>query len=393
MKKAVMRRLLVLLVFFPMILPADDLPWRIFSARSQSLAAGSLAFGADPFVLLQNPALLSIQNRSVSGLQYGQDFGAHADYDLRLSSILEADLRGWSDMTESARLKALADLRDLAGQTGGLYGVKARSLGFVARGYGINVQFLQGAACGLFSGSALDKPVSEVSAADIEALSATLANLQGTVISFGTGLRLSEGVHAGAVLHYFNGGMSLFEESLLGGFFRSGRNSREYFDLAINRRDQDLKKLSLDLGLLVEAGPHFKLALVARHFSLTKIELPAGEILFPKRYLAGIAFQPSPDWGFFVDADLRPRVYPVGNHERQPLSISMEKGFFHNQLFLRAGLRADLAAEHLLGSQADLLYSMGLSFHLSSLVIDLAASLDNSGRLNALVATAFYIMK
>lgn len=375
------------------LLPAADLHWRLPGTRSLALGSGSSAFGWDPFVMLLNPALLSLQTSGLSGYQYGQDFRAAGGYDDRLSALLDLGLESWSEFDSERRSQALAGLRELADEPGGLFGIKSRAMGFVSRGYGINVQFLQGTVIGPFSGPALARAEPEVSEADLAAMTAKLANLRGTVISFGTAFRLAQGVHAGAVLHYFNGEMSLFQEGLLDGFFRSGLNSLDYFKLAVERRDLSLKKISADLGLVVEAGPHLKIGLAAHHFPLTKVELPGGELLFARRYLAGLAFQPAADWGFYLDADLSPLASLVGNAERQNLTLGLEKGFFQNQMFLRAALATNLAAEHLLGSRADLRYSFGLSFRLASISLDLAAALDREGRLDLFSAGAFFIMK
>jgi hypothetical protein len=77
----------------------------------------------------------------------------------------------------------------------------------------------------------------------------------------------------------------------------------------------------------------------------------------------------------------------------QPVSLGVEKGFFQNKLFLRAGFLNDLGEKYFLGRKANILYGLGFGFNLGNFLADFALGLDHMGHVKNLGISGFYLVQ
>jgi hypothetical protein len=85
------------------------------------------------------------------------------------------------------------------------------------------------------------------------------------------------------------------------------------------------------------------------------------------------------------------RLY--NGEEIQPLSFGIEKGFFENRFFVRAGFLSDLTEKHFFGSKSNVLYGIGLGFNMKRIVVDFAVGMNSSGTVKNLAISGFLIFK
>ena len=77
----------------------------------------------------------------------------------------------------------------------------------------------------------------------------------------------------------------------------------------------------------------------------------------------------------------------------QPFSFGVERGFFGNKFFLRAGFLNDLTEKYFLGKKSNILYCLGLGCNMDNVFVDLAIGIDNNGTIDNLAISGFYLLK
>ena len=77
----------------------------------------------------------------------------------------------------------------------------------------------------------------------------------------------------------------------------------------------------------------------------------------------------------------------------QPFSFGIEKGFFKNKFFIRAGMLSDLTEKHFFGKKSNTLYGMGLGFNMKKISVDVAVGIDNDGTVKNLAISGFFLLK
>jgi len=77
----------------------------------------------------------------------------------------------------------------------------------------------------------------------------------------------------------------------------------------------------------------------------------------------------------------------------QPISFGIEKGFFKNAFFIRAGMFNDFFEKRFFGKDSAALYGLGLGFNLGTVIADFGIGLDSRGNVKNLAISGFILIK
>ena len=124
-----------------------------------------------------------------------------------------------------------------------------------------------------------------------------------------------------------------------------------------------------------------------------KISKPGGKIILYSRIIAGLAFRPDPQFGIYLDMDVKKNDLLYNGNEVQPFSLGVEKGFFRNKFFIRAGFLNDLTEKYFMGKKSKVLYGFGMGFNMSKIIIDFALGLNSYGSIDSLAISGFFVIK
>jgi hypothetical protein len=239
----------------------------------------------------------------------------------------------------------------------------------------------------------LAKPAEQISNADIASLQMRFLGFHYTKYSFSYSFSLSQGLALGATIHYLKGKASEFNVAIVDAPFRPSSGAKDYIQYAWSAAQKDFNKFNLDLGVSADLGLFFKVGLLVRNIANPVITTEIRDLLLPRRVIAGLAFRPDSQWGIYLDIDVS-RIDLYHNGQKvQPVSLGVEKSFFQNKLFLRAGFLNDLNEKYFLGRNANILYGIGLGFNLASFLVDFALGLDGLGHVKNLGVSGFYMIK
>jgi hypothetical protein len=368
-----------------------------YGARSLSLGYGSTSFNYDINSMFINPAILSSVNYTLSGYQYQNSYLDYKNFGENLSSLLEYGLKDFEAMDSAAKSALFSGLKDLYQSKTGMYGFLCNTPGFISRGYGMSVSLVNTAIIspvapgenGIFS-----KDIDDVTNADIASLKMNFTGLKYKRISLSYSLQIYNSVNLGVSLHYLNGKITEFDSALVDeNVFTAANNPKDYLEHAWGNADEKFNKFIADVGLNVNLGKFFKAGLVMRNFANAKIKTPEREIALPRRVIAGLAFRPDVQWGIYLDMDIKPLDLLHNGTEMQPLSIGVEKGFFKNKFFVRAGMLNDLTEKHFFGKKSNALYGLGVGFNMRKIIVDFAIGIDNGGSIKNLAVSGFILVK
>jgi hypothetical protein len=391
MKKIVMIFVLCGLAFygFPMV-PGYS------GARSLSLGYASTAFNYDINSIFINPAILTSVNYSLSGYQYQSSCMDYKNFQEDLSDILEYNLIDFENINTEDKTVLFSKLEDLFQSKFGMYGFLSNVPGYISRGYGISVSFINTAVVNpVIPGedSIFNKEASEITNADIAALKMNFLGLKYKQISLSYAMKVHSSIHMGISLHYLDGKITEFTGSLLDDIFTPGAEAKEYLEHGWENAGDKFSKFIADLGFNVDLGRYFKAGLMMKNIGAAKIETPLRKITFPKRITAGLAFRPNAGWGIYLDMDLKKLDLLYNGQDMQPISFGIEKGFFKNKFFVRVGMLSDLAEKYFIGKKSNALYGLGVGFNMRKIIVDLAVGLDNDGTIKNLAVSGFIIVK
>ena len=132
---------------------------------------------------------------------------------------------------------------------------------------------------------------------------------------------------------------------------------------------------------------------VLKNYRNPVISFNENEIELKQRIIAGIVFRPSNDLNFYIDMDIKKTELIYNGEEMQPISFGVEKGFFHNKLFVRAGILSDLATEYFIGEKSHSLYGLGFGFNMNKIIVDCGIGLDPNGKITDIAISGFIIVQ
>jgi len=365
-------------------------------ARSLSLGYASTAFNYDINSIFINPAILSSVNYSLSGYQYQSSYMDYKNFQEDLSDILEYNLKDFENIGAEAKTTLFAKLENLFQSKVGMYGSLGNIPGYISRGYGISVSFINTAVVNpVIPGedSIFNKEASEITNADIAALKMNFLGLKYKQISLSYAMKVSNSLHVGISLHYLNGKITEFTGSILDDIFTPGYEAKDYLEHGWGNAQDKFSKFIADLGFNMDLGRYFKAGLMMKNIGAAKIETPLRKITLPKRITAGLAFRPNAGWGIYLDVDINKLDLLYNGQDMQPISLGIEKGFFNNKFSVRVGMLSDLVEKHFIGKKSNALYGLGLGFNMKKIIVDLAVGLDNDGVIKNLAVSGFIILK
>lgn len=370
-----------------------------YGARSLSLGYASSAFNYDINSIFINPAILSSNDYQLYGYQYQNSYLDDKNFQDRLSEVLGVELANFSHLNAQNKTALFSKLKDLYGSKNGMNGYSSSIPGFVSKGYGFAVSFVNTAVVspvdpgtGIFN-----KDISEVTNEDIASLNMNFLGLKYKQISLAYGLQIYSSIHLGIAVHYLNGKINDFNRSIVSDIFTAGTGTADYLRYGWTNAGKDggksFSKIVSDVGLNIGLGNYFTVGMAVKNFGKAKIQSPVRDIQIPRRFTAGLAFRPNPSWGFYLDMDLQKADLLYTGEAMQPISFGIEKGFFNNKLFVRGGMFNDLNQKHFLGNESNALYGLGLGFNLKNFIVDLAIGLNSGGSVKNLAVSGFILVK
>jgi hypothetical protein len=393
-----MRKILIFTVLFGFACQLFSIVPFYYGARSLSLGYSGSTFNYDVNIIFLNPSMLSALPYSLSGYQYQNSYLDYKGFTDTLNEVLEHDPAHFESMEAAEKSALFAKMQDLFSSKAGFYGFSSSVPGFVARNYGISVSLVKTAIVNpvnpaengvdLFS-----RDPETVTNDEIASLAMNFVGLDYKQVSFSYSMPFSQSLYAGVTLHYLNGKVTEFNAGLVGDVFSTGSDAKDYLETAWGMADEKFSKIVADLAVSMDIGKHFKVALMAKNIGSPKIETALREITMDRRIIAGLAFRPNMSWGIYVDMDIAKTDLLHNGSDMQPISIGVEKGFFQNRFFVRAGFLNDLTEKYFFGSKANALYGLGLGFNMKKFVVDVALGVDGSGNVKNLAISGFILFK
>jgi hypothetical protein len=365
-------------------------------ARSLSLGYASTAYNYDINSIFINPAILSSVNYSLSGYQYQSSYLDYKNFQEDLSDILEYNLNDFENIDAEDKTILFSKLENLFQSKVGMYGSLGNIPGYISRGYGFSVSFVNTAVVNpVIPGedSIFNKEAGEITNADIAALKMNFLGLKYKQISLSYAMKVSSSIHVGISLHYLNGKMTEFTGSILDDIFTPESEAKDYLEHGWGNAGDKFSKFIADLGFNMDLGRYFKAGLMMKNIGAAKIETPLRKITLPKRITAGLAFRPNVGWGIYLDVDINKLDLLYNGKDMQPISFGIEKGFFNNKFSVRVGMLSDLVEKHFIGKKSNALYGLGVGFNMKKIIVDLAVGLDNDGAIKNLAVSGFIIVK
>jgi hypothetical protein len=390
-----MRKILLFTILFCVGFQLFSIVPAYHGARALSLGYAGSAFGYDINSIFINPSLLASYSYSLTGYQYKNSYLDYKDFADKLSSALDYNLSQFESLGTADKAALFAQLKDIFQAKTGIYGFVASVPGYVARGYGISISLVKTAVINpLDSGSLFDKDPSEVSNDDIESLEMNFLGLDYKQISLSYAFQFTQTMSIGATVHYLNGKITDFEAPITDSLFSKAMGASDYLETAWGAAEKKFNKVLFDLSASMNIGAYFKAALTAKNIGNPKLTTPSGrQITLKQRVIAGLALRPNPQWGIYLDMDIMKTDLLYNGKEMQPISFGIEKGFFENRFFVRAGLLSDLTEKHFFGKKSNALYGAGLGFNMKQFVVDVAIGLNSSGTVKSLAISGFILIK
>jgi hypothetical protein len=371
-----------------------------YGARSLSLGYASTAFNYDINSIFANPAILSSADYQLYGYQYQNSYLDPGNFGDNLSGALRYNLKNFVNLSANDKSTLFSTLKEMYQGKTGMYGFSSSVPGFISKGYGMSISLVDTAIVNpeISTGNnVFNKAIEQVTNEDIASLKMNFQGLKYKQISFAYAIQFSSAISVGISVHYLNGKITDFSESIVSETFTADANPRDYLEHGWknsgNFGGKKFSKIMSDIGVQLAMGSYFSAGLVVKNFGRAKIGSPTRTLVIPRRIIAGIAFRPDPGWGFYLDMDATKENLLYNGEEMQPISFGIEKGFFSNKFFIRAGMRNDLAQKHFLGKESNVLYGMGIGFNLKSFVVDLAVGLNSGGSIKNLAVSGFIIVK
>jgi hypothetical protein len=388
-----MRKIILLVAVLGLFRPAFSFFPFFYGARSLALGYSSLAFSYDVNALYINPSLLDSISAAMGGYQFQSSVLDYRDVSGRLSGITIHDLENFAGLDESRRAALLAELNEIFAAQTPIHGFRMHNPGYAGKGYAVAVATVDAALIQPLANPVLGKAPGEITNADIASLSMRLIGFHYKDYSFAVAFPVAQGIALGATIHYLKGRDTEFDAALVSEPFRSHADAKDLLQAVWSGAANDFSKLNLDLGACAEFGRYFKAGIVARNVASPVIGSERGELRLARRLIAGLAFRPDSQTGFYLDIDLARGDLYLNGRDAQPVSLGVEKGLFQNKLLLRAGFLSDLAAKYFLGRKANVLYGLGCGFNLGKFLVDLALGLDPQGRVKNLGVSGFYMVR
>lgn len=386
-----MKKTLIFIVLFAAGCRLFSIVPAYYGARSLSLGYAGTAFNYDLNAIFINPSLLASLPNGMTGYQYQNSYLDNKNFTGNLSDVLDYDLKNFESLPINQKQILYSKLHDLFNLKTGTYGFSASIPGFVGRNYGISVSLVNTAVMSPVDPAAgfFDKDPGAVSNADIASLAMNILGLRYKQISLSYAFGLSSNLYFGVTFHYLNGKVSESRPSIVTDVFSKDSGAKDYLEQGWHAVDKKFSKIIVDLSVSMDVGRYFRVALVTKNVGNPEIKSQLRTITLDHRVIAGLALRPNNQWGIYLDMDIAKTDLLHNGDEMQPISFGIEKGFFDNRFFVRAGFLSDLTEKHFFGSKSNALYGLGLGFNMKKFLVDFAVGMDSSGSVKNLAISGF----
>lgn len=388
-----MKNLILFIVLFNMTCCLFSIVPAYYGARSLSLGYSSTALNGDVNAIFINPALLAAAKHSLTGYQYQNSYIDYRNFIDDLNDILGYDLKNFESISGSEKGILFSKLQDLFRSKSGIYGFRSSVPGLTSRGYGISAAVVKTAVINPVESDIFTKEPGDVSNEDIASLEMNFLGLRYNQVSLAYALPFSEGMNIGISLHYLHGKLTEFNLSIVDDVFTTDSGASTYLEDCWGKAEDKFSKLVMDVGFSINFGVYFNVGVNIKNVGSAKIKTSAREVALSKRVTAGLAFTPNPQWGIYLDMDITRTDLLYSGKKIQPISLGVEKGFFKNKLFLRAGFLTDLTEKYIIGTRSNVLYGLGFGFNLGYFIVDFGLGIDGDGSVNNLAISGFFILK
>lgn len=385
------KTLAILLLCTPVLLSAFAPHY--YGARSLALGYSTHAAGRDFNAMFANPALVSQLAIAATGYQYQYSYRDTNDFTDRLNAITAAPLKSFEGMEAAARSALWEEIRGLFAEPVGMHGFRDKITGFAGEGLGFSVSFIDEAVVNPETNAALKKAYYQVSNADVASLRLRFLGLHYTRYSASLAMPLSNTLQAGVTLHYLHGKVSDFRGALISPLFASGGETKEYLARAWEQKESSFSKVNADIGLTTTIGQIFSLGVNIQNAFQPEIEANGQKIPLPRRYIAGLAMRAKAGWNVYMDLDITKTDLFHSGDKVQPLSLGVEKSFFQDQFFIRAGIWNDISQKHFMGKKSNILYGLGGGFNLGKIAVDFGMGVDGGGVIRNVAISGYFIVK
>lgn len=388
-----MRKLALLILICGLAVNGFSVVPAYYGARSLSLGYASTAFNYDINSIFINPSILNSVNYTLTGYQYMNSYMDYKGFGDSLKEVLDQNLSNFENLAAGDKSVLFSQLEDLFSSKAGMYGFLGNVPGFVSRGYGLSYSVVKTAVVNPESSDIFEKDIGDVTNSDIASLGMNFLGLDYKQISLSYAIEIYQSVSLGISVHYMNGKLTDSGKSLMDDVFTPDADTKTYLEHSWKSAETKFKKFVFDVGINVNLGRYFKAGVVMKNTGGAKIDTETRELELPRRIVAGLAFRPNLQWGFYMDMDIRKTDLLFNGQEMQPVSIGIEKGFFKNKFFVRAGMLNDLTEKKLFGKTSNALYGFGLGFNMRKFMVDVAIGIDSGGSVKNLAISGFILIK
>ncbi len=363
-------------------------------ARSLSLGYTTTAFTFDINMLFINPSFLSTVSYSMSGYQYQQSYQSYFDFYKRLNTTLSYEIEKFYSFPDTKKKKVWDSIKKLYSGTTGLYGYKSNNPGYIGKGYGISISFENEAIMSTINNGVLTKDVNEINQSDINSLKVDFLGISYKKFSIGYAMNFSQNLNIGVTLNYLRGKGNRFQESLTDrNVFSPQKKIDSYVSKGWNEPQDKFSKIVTDFAANMSIGQYFRIGAIIKNFGNPVISFNNNKLTLNQRIIGGIAFRPSVSLSLYIDMDIKKTVLINDGDEMQPFSFGIEKSFFSNKLFVRAGFMSDLATEYFIGKKSHSLYGLGFGFNMNKTIIDCGMGIDPDGKVINIAISGFFIVQ
>jgi len=367
-----------------------------FGARSLAMGNTSTAFNYDINSIFLNPSILCSIDYTLTGYQYQHNYMDYKNFGDTLSEILKSNIANYESLAGSQKVTVLSKLKELYQSKLGMYGFRSNIPGYISQRYGIAVSMVNTAIINPTTptGNIFDKEPDQVTNQDIAALKMNILGLSYKQFSISYGMPIYQDVNIGITMHYLAGKLTEFDGAMIdSSIFSAGKDPKDYLEYGWGKASEKFKKFAFDAGMSVSLGRFFSVGITVKNFTRTKIKTQKREITLQKRITAGLSFRPDTQWGIYLDVDVKKADLLYNGKSIQPISFGIEKGFFKNYFFLRAGMTNDLTEKHFFGNKSNVMYGLGFGFNMKKIIIDGAIGLDKKGAVKSLAISGYIVIK
>lgn len=366
---------------------------RFHGPRSLSLGYASVGFGSDLNIVSINPALSASMQMVISGIQYQNSYFDTKGFEEQLRGVLQYDLNNYHLLDPADQQTVLSQLEEIYGNANSIYGFQSSMAGVVARNYGISYSKMKMTLMNTGETELFSQTAEPFSPDGISSLLFDFISLDVNRITLGYSFNLTQTIAFGIGVHYLKGNLTRFQSPIGDEIFSPDTSARQYMEYGWDRADESFSKIVTDIGISMNMGAYVTCGVTIRNLGSPTIHAAETELTLNQRYIAGVMLRPGPQWGIYIDSDLKKTQLLYNDKEMMPFSMGVEKSFFNGIFYMRAGFLNDLAERYFFGKKSSILYCFGSGITMKRTMIDIGISINNEGIVNNFAVSGYIRVK